>query len=493
MNSRLRIVEQQPRRLLGVVRVSKARDDMISPELQATAMRDYCAKHGHELVDLVEGIDESGSQRRSPWWSRLDQAIEAVEAGTYDGILVWKFSRVARHRLRWAVAVDRVESAGGVLLSATEAFDTSTSAGRFARGMTAEMNAFFAEMVGESFKETHERRVAAGLPHSGKPKFGYMYDRDAKVHRPDPETGPLLASIYRRFTAGESTAALADWMNSRNVRTTSGGMWDQRGLLRVLDNGFAAGFFRYRGELHSGVHEALITSEEWQAYEDARHRRRQGSPRRARSPYLLSGLVRCALCGTTMTAHTDHGWKGAGGHAYYRCRRANIQQCPAPYVRADLIEGQVLDYLTEVASDVDREAAALAAHTRLDAGSDVERERLEREALKVREALVRLASSHAVDPLPTEVYAEAKARLEGQAATVEASLESIGRSVRGRPRDVRANVAALLNGWTTEAVAVRRQILAGLIDCVLVRGSGRSSPVVVRVVDWWESRENDGL
>ncbi len=139
---RLTAVPDSPRRVIGGIRVSKKRDDMTSPDLQRAAIETYAATHGYLVVDWVEGVDDSGSQRSSSWWRKLDRAVDRVEAGEVDGIIVWKFSRTARHRLKWAVALDRIESAGGVLESATEQFDTTTSAGRFARGMIAEMNAF---------------------------------------------------------------------------------------------------------------------------------------------------------------------------------------------------------------------------------------------------------------------------------------------------------------------------------------------------------------
>ena len=44
-----------------------------------------------------------------------------IEHGQADAIVVWRWSRVSRNRLDWAVAVDRVEAAGGALESATEA------------------------------------------------------------------------------------------------------------------------------------------------------------------------------------------------------------------------------------------------------------------------------------------------------------------------------------------------------------------------------------
>jgi site-specific DNA recombinase len=60
-----------------------------------------------------------------------------LEHDEADVIVVWRWSRVSRNRLDWAVAVDRVEAVGGRLDSATEPFDVRTPTGRFARGTLA--------------------------------------------------------------------------------------------------------------------------------------------------------------------------------------------------------------------------------------------------------------------------------------------------------------------------------------------------------------------
>jgi site-specific DNA recombinase len=202
MPPRLRPVPDVPPRALGLVRVSKEREDMISPELQHTAIRDHCTRRGYQLLEpFIEGIDESGSRRKSKWWGKLDQAVELVEAGSADVIVTWRFDRTARNRLRWATALDRVEMAGGLLESATEPLDTSTASGRFARGMLGEMAAYRAEEIGATWRDVHARRVARGLPTDGRARFGYRIDDDG-VNAPDPVTGPVLAELYGRYLGG---------------------------------------------------------------------------------------------------------------------------------------------------------------------------------------------------------------------------------------------------------------------------------------------------
>ena len=131
---RLSVVPESPLRALGLIRVSKLgdrdEDDLLSPDIQRVAIEDHCARRGHVITGWIEGIDESGSQRTSAWWAKLDQGVEMIERGDVDVLVVWKFSRVARLRLRWAIAVDRVETAGGGIESATEPLDVSTSSGR---------------------------------------------------------------------------------------------------------------------------------------------------------------------------------------------------------------------------------------------------------------------------------------------------------------------------------------------------------------------------
>ncbi|MCW2542817.1 MAG: hypothetical protein JWM40_369, partial [Frankiales bacterium] len=75
MSSRLRPVPDIPPRALGMIRVSKERDGMMSPDVQRAAILDYAHQRGYVIVDWLEGIDQSGSRAKSAWWPRLEQAV----------------------------------------------------------------------------------------------------------------------------------------------------------------------------------------------------------------------------------------------------------------------------------------------------------------------------------------------------------------------------------------------------------------------------------
>lgn len=486
---RLAAVPDAPRRGWGLIRVSKARgrEDLISPELQRTAIEDHARRAGIEITAWREVLDESASRDRSGWWPTLDEAVAQVEAGGLDVVVVWKYSRAARHRRRWAIALDRIEVAGGTLESATEGLDTTTSTGRLARGMLAELAAWEAERIGETWKETHARRRAQGLPHSGAARFGYRYDRHGG-YSIDPDTGPILADLFRRYLAGEGHTTLARWLNRQGIPTVRRARtgWSVQAVIRLLDSGFGAGLLHEKstGTWHPGAHPAVITAGEWQAYQQARQTR-WNTPARVREPaYPLTGLVRCGLCGKAMVASSD---KKAGPGYLYRCTtRISSGTCPGAWITRTQLERRVLDWLAQAVDGVDAKTATKTARR---AAADVLRvdvKAAERELLKLDAALER-ARGYLVDGTLTRTeYDVQRDRLDLRRTELEKLLAEM-RTDLGRLGGPSVTVVrALLAEWTTLPVRRRRDMLATLIRHVEVRPGVRGAQDV-RVRPLWET------
>jgi site-specific DNA recombinase len=334
--------------------------------------------------------------------------------------------------------------------------------------MLAELQAFEAERIGEVWKDVHRNRVNSGKPASGKPKWGYRYDQAAKVHRPDPDTGPLLADLYRRYIAGESVYALVRWLNGHGWRTAQGGMWSERSLRRVLDSGFASGQFMVAGQLRPGIHEPLIDPPTWQAYLDARAVRRGRPARSVRSQYLA----------------------GQFGHAHaakYRCKAGKEkgpEVCTGGYVMASYLERLVLEDLQRVASKIDEhtDANTAAAARRTTVRSDARR--LAREIGRAEEAMTRLAVQHAKSPLPETVHAQAVAELEGELVGLRGAMESAERDLRATDTRPSTEARRLLESWETRPVEHRREALGRWFIREIRVWSGRPRAEVLIVHAW---------
>lgn len=476
MGARLRAVPERAPRAIGIIRVSakmgRSDEDLISPDTQRVAIIDAAARRGYELIDWVEGIDESGTKARSPWWDKLDSVVARIEAGEADIALGWKFSRAARHRVKFAVAIERVEAAGGRLESATEDFDVTTATGRLGRGMVNELSVFQAELIGEGWKEAHAARIRAGKPHSGGPRFGYLYDKEAKTYLPDPETGPLLVEMYRRFTAGESATGLAHWLNANGYRTTRDRPWSASTLLKAMDAGFGAGKVLYNGTLHPGVHEPVIDERAWQRYQDTRARNRRQAPRRLGSPWPLSGLLFCGECGRPMHVGL-FGTKGSE-RPYARCARrfgeGRTGCTMGRYVPMPLLEDCVLAWLADRAASVDELSEQVDVAAARKVTHEAAADRLAREVGRVEAELTRLAIANARTPLPEVIYDRTVAELTAQLEQLQASAEEAARQARDVVLDVGVAAAGLLGEWedlpATHRREMLRRLLAGLVVLV---------------------------
>jgi site-specific DNA recombinase len=445
-------------RAILYLRQSVAREDSISLELQESSGRDYCRRMGYEVIRVEADPGISGRTWKRPAVVRVMSAIESHDA---DVIVLWKWSRLSRSRLDWAVAADRVQTAGGRIESATEPLDTSTSTGRLARGMMTEFAAFESERIGDVWKESHARRIKNGLPANGKPRFGYQYTA-AEGFTIDPVTGPTLAATYRSYIAGTSVYALVRTLNDGDTRPVRGygvvsdGLWSDRTLRRVMDSGFAAGFISFRGELLPGAHEALIDSDEWDMFNEARARRRVYR-RVERSEYLLSGLVRC-ICGSSMTA----GQFGTTHTAKYRCKFAHDKRShPGGYVTASFVEDAVFDWLTEWRDELAKKPKT-ARRPRAVADPS---EKIVQQIAALDGKIDRLGLRLVDSAIPVDSYNRILTALQLEKASLESARVTAVVAARRAPVEA---IPQLLDAWEDLDVPVRREILRSLIKYVEV-------------------------
>lgn len=306
-----------PRAVL-YLRQSTYKEESISLELQEAAGREHAARMGYDVTAVEADPGISGRTWQRP---AVRRAMSAIEDGRADVIVLWKWSRLSRARLDWAIAVDKVESAGGRIESATEPTDTTTSAGRLSRGILAEFAAFESERIGEEWQRAIRSRQARGLPGTGGPRFGYIrIEKDQ--YEPDPITGPVLAELYRRTAAGQSLMSLAEWMNREGITTTTGGVWSRSRIRPILDSGFGAGLITAGRGIEQrylpGAHAAVIDDDIWQQYLSSREFAPQ-RPTQNAARYPLTGIIVCADCesGMSITSRTV----GTETRQIYGCNR----------------------------------------------------------------------------------------------------------------------------------------------------------------------------
>lgn len=452
MTRRLAPVPDTPPRAVLYLRQSTYREESISLELQETAGRQYAARQGYTVVDVLADPGVTGRT-----WNRpaVQRAMAMLEQGEAEVIVLWRWSRLSRNRRDWALAADRADVAGGRIESATEPNDP-TAAGRFARGVMTELAAFESERISEQWREVHASRIARGLPVSGRARFGYVRDPETGGFSPDPVTGPVLADLYARYLGGAGLVALTRHLHDLGLGSPySGKPYSHRGVATLLDSGFGAGLLRVGGQYLSGAHEPVIDEATWRRYLSERERRTTLPPRlRAGAPSRVSGVARCATCGSTLALQR---YARSGAKPRMRCSRL---ECAARVsVTVERVEAAVLEWLPNVAEAVERSAAAAAARN-VDDRLAVARAQAVVE--ETSQALTRLALSHARGLIPQEAFVAARDELVSERDEAQGVLERVERRTAAGAELV-GMASSLIEAWQSIAPEAAARMLRELV------------------------------
>ncbi|WP_336638489.1 MULTISPECIES: recombinase family protein [unclassified Microbacterium] len=459
------------RRAIGAIRVSKERDGMISPENQRYAIEQFAEREGIDIVEWVEGIDESGSKKKSAWWTRLAYCCEQIEGHQADVLVLWRVDRAARSKLKWAITEDRIETAGGLILSATEPND-QTPAGGFGRGVLVAHAEFMARSIGATWKETLERRVRHGLTPNGQRHFGYVYSRETKTYSIDPREGEVLAAMYRAYIAGDSARDIAERYTNPDARPVNGAYpryarWNTVSVLRVLDSGFGAGLILFREQLAPGTHPPVISDDEWARYVHARDARRR-RPRAERSPYTYSGLLYCH-CGSKMGGRTDH------GRPRYACVESSQYTRHADAsLAAHVIDAEVVKWLQQFREELN----AVPPVRRAPATTDPRAE-ITRKLAGLAERLDNATEKYLDGDIPKDAYERRRDRLEAERLALESELGRLNAQSTVQPV---AFVGDLVSAWDDLPVERRREAIRVLVDRIEILPPGSPRRVVVHSI-----------
>jgi hypothetical protein len=508
---------------IGYIRVSTWKEEKISPELQRAAIEAWATRTRRRIVRWIEDLDMTGRNFKR----KIMQGIEAVEQREAKGVAVWKYSRFGRNDLGIKINLTRLEHAGGQLASATEEIDVSTAVGKFNRRILFDLAVFESDRAGEMWKDAHAYRRAAGLPATGGRRLGYIWHprRIPDVHHPgewiiqrewyepDPEHQEYVADLYSRNLAGTGYGTLAEGVSARGLRTRQGAMYRADSLRRYMDSGFAAGLLRVHDPecgcdytaaggrctrwVHiDGAHDALITPETWERYQDHRAERRILTPRARVPTYTLTALVRCGDCrgGCAATSARRRG-RQVLGYAYQCDTRAHSGRSictTGVWVQRAVVEDEVVTWLRRQAEAHDQvqPGAPAAPGTDSRARARAERERLQAEADRLAAALTNLRVQRAADPDdwgPGE-YEAARDRIRREQETVQAALNAAAEEAAApRVEDYGPLLLSAAGAWPAMSVEARNRTLRRLIRRVVVtRAAHRSRTTHIEIHPLWE-------
>lgn len=338
-----------------------AQTEGFSLEAQQERLYEYAEYRDLEIAgDYCDAGRSGKSIKGRPEFQRMmDDIISQKDNISY--VLVFKLSRFGRNAADVLKSMQLLTDYGVDLVSVDDSIDSSTQGGRLTLTILSAVAEIERENITDQFMAGRLQKIRDGKWSGGSVPYGYRsVDRELTI---DPYEAKIVRKIFDLYMQEDMGAtSVAVTLNDEGYLRKENGGADQRPftydfIVNVLDNSLYCGklvFGRRTNKkgpdgkllkpdpkhavMAQGVHETILTEEEWNAVQEKRERLSKNNyeiddPERIS---LLSGLVRCPMCGSGMI-HTknkrinrNHGGYYKTIH-YYACnnsRKSNGRTCP---------------------------------------------------------------------------------------------------------------------------------------------------------------------
>jgi len=297
---------------------------------QKSQLLTYARSRGYQVADVYTDAGLSGKDMNRP---ELQRMLQDAERRCFDIVLVWKLDRISRSLKDLLGIIATLRDCGVDFAAVDQDFDTSDPLGLLALRVLGGFAQFEREQLVERVKEAHLRRVRTRDWSCGPPPYGYRKENGRLVEV--AEEAAAVRRIFGRYLVLKSLRGAAMQLNDDGVRTRKGNAWTGSGIKRILQNPVYAGANAYgrhsKGDTRlkpqsewtvvPGAREPMVAPEAFRAVQEALEvgRNSRNNPVQ-NSGYLLSGLVRCGLCGGPMCGSARQ--KSGKVYRYYRCNRS---------------------------------------------------------------------------------------------------------------------------------------------------------------------------
>ena len=338
-------------------RVSSDRQDVdLSVSAQLRVLRDYAQKNGYLVAREYVDEAESGRIADRPQFQKMLNEASKPES-PFQEILVWKFSRFTRKREHAVAFKSMLRRRGVRVVSITEQAD-DTPTGKLLEAIIESVDEFYSENLAQEVTRGMREAASRGFWVTSYAPYGYkrVYVQDGAKKRPKLELDPPADAVVRRIfdmvLQGKSILDVTKTLNAEGIPTTNGKRWLKTTIHTMLANE------AYTGAVVWGIkakdkaepvrvedaHPAIVSKREFQRARKLLGSRapKQVNPRRASSPYLLSGLLKCETCGKAMTAAEAK----SGKYTYYVCHsllKRGSGTCETPRLNAKTFEKLIVD------------------------------------------------------------------------------------------------------------------------------------------------------
>lgn len=379
------------------VRKSKLSDKGESINNQIELCKKYFSNlHLNDHVEFLIYQDEgfSGGNINRPEFQNL---IKDIKKKRFNYLVCYKLDRISRNVADFSSTLKILEENNVNFISITEQFDTSSVMGRAMINISATFAQMERETIAERIRDNMLELSKTGRWLGGTCPLGFksipiVYESNGhkkKMYSLEvvEEEMAIVNLIYDMYIEHKSCSPIARYLCSNSIKGKNGGDFSRNTVLQILINPVyctadknAFEYFKVKGAtlsgnpnsnkgimaynkrkngkvenpisdwiIATGGHFGAIKSTKWiqcqQILDDVR--KKPSNKSGTGNKFLLSGLLKCGVCGSSMCSWSRNNPKTGKYERYYRCELKNraSNRCTCKMLNSDKAEAFVIDLL----------------------------------------------------------------------------------------------------------------------------------------------------
>lgn len=338
-------------------RYSTERQNETSILAQLQAIEAYCAQHDltlykHQYIDQAF----SGTNTDRPAFQQL---LSDANRHCFDAVVIYDISRGSRDVVDWFAFRRQMQQLGIAVYSVTNTL-----------GDLDDPNAFLTEMITAGLGQhmvlqTRQKSIAGkrikatqGLFCGGVAPYGYRIENGRYVI--DEQEAPAVRRIFEMYANGYSYGDIIAALSATGFCMRSGNRLKVSTLHSMLCNQRYAGRFIWFEHVERHMHKRVGKPGDPITVENAipriisddvfeRVQKRMETKiirKRGKREYMLSGLLKCGLCGASLAGTTVTS-KGIEYPRYSCIRRHKEHNCDLVTLKADILDKAIAQIIRE--------------------------------------------------------------------------------------------------------------------------------------------------
>lgn len=230
-----------------------------SLDAQRRLLVEYCEARKYIIYKIYtdEGISAKDISHRPGMLSMLEDAKEKK----FDIILIWKLTRFTRNLADLAVTCDFLDKIGVSLVSYSEAFDSSTPAGRMVRSMLGTVAQFEREVISENISMALLERARQGKRTCSE-ILGYDLDGPDSF-KINPSEAEYVNFVHDNYLKYKCILEVTELAKNAGYRGKRGRIPSPSAINIILTRPQYAGYNLFLGELYKGNYEPIRTVQQF--------------------------------------------------------------------------------------------------------------------------------------------------------------------------------------------------------------------------------------